>query len=178
MKQLIFHQQIRYLFVLFILAVLFAMAVHADLAKNAAAAESVGHLSGESNHFSPVIESEKMLAEQINRKREANHAVPLDMDWDLFRFSRFEAKDLSSGKIRSIDESKLARVIAESGRQALNIRSLTVRVPPGGQFPDPSWWQNRNVQALLNLDSIHLLGTGHAKGTAGEYWVILYASDQ
>ncbi|WP_100487577.1 hypothetical protein [Sporolactobacillus pectinivorans] len=176
MKQLICHKPIRFLYTLLMLIAVFTVGTQADFEKIAVAEGTSQRLSGESHHFSPVMHSEKMLAEQINSQRKKNHTDPLSLDWDLFRFSRFEARDLASGKISKIDATKIERVLAECGRTRMSIHTIVVHGVPGRQFPGSSWWRTDDVRLLIGSQSIHYLGTGHARGLSGEYWVILYAS--
>jgi hypothetical protein len=130
-----------------------------------------------SHHFSPVINEEKTLSEKFNDYRQREHLGLMGDDWDLFRFARLEAKKMAAGEIHAVDNKELSRLLSGIGRSNMRVQSLIVPATSAKQFSDPAWWVKPEIQRFVTKNSGTLLGTGHAKGTVGEFWIILTAQE-
>lgn len=134
-------------------------------------------LQQSSHHFSPVINEEKTLSEKFNQYRQQEHLSNLDLDWDLFRFARLEAKKMAAGEIHAVDDKELGHLLSGIGRSNIHVQSLIVPATSVKNFSDPAWWSKPGIYHFVTNKSASLLGTGHAKGKAGEFWILLTAQE-
>lgn len=160
------------LFILFLVCLLVLSGLQASGALKQAKARQTSGV-----HFSPVLNEEKTLFGRINQYRLQNHLSKLKADWDLFRYARLEAKKMAAGEIRSLNDQKLNALLSGIGRSGMHVHSLIVPAQSGKKFTDPAWWSDPAIQRFAGSDSVSLLGTGHASGAAGEFWILLTAQE-
>lgn len=157
-------------FILFLVCVLVLSGLQASgTLKQAKARQHAGV------HFSPVLNEEKTLFGRLNQYRQQNHLSTLKADWDLFRFARLEAKRMAAGEIHSLNDQKLDALLSGLGRNGMHVHSLIVPAQSDIKFADPAWWSDPAIQRFAGSNSVSLLGTGHASGVAGEFWILLAA---
>lgn len=163
------------LFAAFAITVGFGAITHADAVQSVPADKNSASSPQSGNHFSPVYFSERLLMNEMNKQRQAASLPVLGADWDLFRFARLSAENLASGRIRQIDESKIARMLSHLGRSYGKIRALVIRAPIKAQFPQSFWRSSDKAEQLIKKDTMKRVGVGYAAGEEGQIWVVLFS---